>query len=274
MKSKNQPSSSDALSVFAFLCCCCTRAFVWHIVILATPAPAAAAAAALTVSSSSPSPSSSLLGQETRAASTQTASTRTTTISNATKTCLATDSATPTLTDHDDDSKHAENKHHHSSSSSPSGSNATPAPPQYQSDCQPMQTVKSGPNQESLLDSFSEPPGTTAPACGVYLAASTIPGAGLGLFAGQDYDIGQTVGQEEVCWPVIDIQWYVRTFVRMDGWMYVRACVRFQPHWRRSVSKAFRTRRAHTVLGWYGASSRRKTAKHILTVCLCHVRVF
>lgn len=221
MKSKNQPSSSDALSVFAFLCCCCTRAFVWHIVILATPVPAAAAAA-LTVSSSSPSPSSSLLGQENRAVSTQTASTRKTTISNATKTCLATDGATPTLTDHDDDSKHAENKHHHSSSSSsssPSGSNATAAPPQHQSDCQPMQTVESGPNQESLLDSFSEPPGTTAPACGVYLAASTIPGAGLGLFAGQDYDIGQTVGQEEVCWPVIDIQWYVRTFV----WMDVRA---------------------------------------------------
>jgi hypothetical protein len=43
--------------------------------------------------------------------------------------------------------------------------------------------------------------------CGLYLAESTIPHAGLGIFAGHDYRIGQDIGNGDVCIPFIDMYW-------------------------------------------------------------------
>ena len=43
--------------------------------------------------------------------------------------------------------------------------------------------------------------------CGLYLAKSTIPGAGLGIFAGWDYRVGQKIGRGDVCIPFIDMYW-------------------------------------------------------------------
>jgi hypothetical protein len=43
--------------------------------------------------------------------------------------------------------------------------------------------------------------------CGLYLAESTIPGAGMGIFAGHEYKVGETVGRGDVCIPFIDMYW-------------------------------------------------------------------
>lgn len=43
--------------------------------------------------------------------------------------------------------------------------------------------------------------------CGLYIAESTIPGAGLGIFAGHDYNVGQDIGRGDVCIPFIDMYW-------------------------------------------------------------------
>jgi hypothetical protein len=45
--------------------------------------------------------------------------------------------------------------------------------------------------------------------CGVYLAPSTIPGAGLGIFAG-DHPIakGEAVGMGDILIPIVDFHWH------------------------------------------------------------------
>ena len=43
--------------------------------------------------------------------------------------------------------------------------------------------------------------------CGVYLAPSTIPGAGLGLYAGKDYGKGDRVTWGDLIFPVIELSW-------------------------------------------------------------------
>lgn len=43
--------------------------------------------------------------------------------------------------------------------------------------------------------------------CGVYLAPSTIPGAGLGMFAGKDYKKGDQVTYGDVIIPIVDFDW-------------------------------------------------------------------
>lgn len=40
--------------------------------------------------------------------------------------------------------------------------------------------------------------------CGVYLAPSTIPGAGLGMFAGKNYTTWEPIGPADVIIPVAD----------------------------------------------------------------------
>ena len=45
---------------------------------------------------------------------------------------------------------------------------------------------------------------TTTETCGVYLAESTIPGAGLGMFAGQRYELWDPVGPPDIVIPVND----------------------------------------------------------------------
>ena len=44
--------------------------------------------------------------------------------------------------------------------------------------------------------------------CGIYLAQSTIPGAGLGMFAGHyDYQENDLVGDSDLVIPVYDMKW-------------------------------------------------------------------
>ena len=49
---------------------------------------------------------------------------------------------------------------------------------------------------------------TERPSCGVYLAPSTIPGAGLGMFAGKDYREGETVMEGDLVIPLIEMKWH------------------------------------------------------------------
>lgn len=43
--------------------------------------------------------------------------------------------------------------------------------------------------------------------CGLYLAPSTIPNAGLGIFAGRPLVRGDVVGTVEPCLPILDLEW-------------------------------------------------------------------
>jgi hypothetical protein len=44
--------------------------------------------------------------------------------------------------------------------------------------------------------------------CGVYLAPSTIPGAGLGMYAGKSYGKGEHVTYGDVIFPIIELNWH------------------------------------------------------------------
>lgn len=49
---------------------------------------------------------------------------------------------------------------------------------------------------------------THSSSCGVWLAPSTITGAGLGLFAGVSYDSGSRVLEGDLIVPIFDIDWH------------------------------------------------------------------
>lgn len=49
---------------------------------------------------------------------------------------------------------------------------------------------------------------SSPPSCGVYLAPSTIPGAGLGMFAGQDFQKGDQVTYGDIIIPIVELQWH------------------------------------------------------------------
>ena len=44
--------------------------------------------------------------------------------------------------------------------------------------------------------------------CDVYMANSTIPNAGLGIFTSLDLKIGDPVGNGDVCIPIIDLDFH------------------------------------------------------------------
>jgi hypothetical protein len=44
--------------------------------------------------------------------------------------------------------------------------------------------------------------------CGVYYAASTIPGAGYGLFAGKDFEINDWIMPGDLVVPIVEINWH------------------------------------------------------------------
>lgn len=48
--------------------------------------------------------------------------------------------------------------------------------------------------------------------CKLYMALSSIPGAGLGIFTGTDRKVGDTVGFGDVMIPVIDIWYHLQAF--------------------------------------------------------------
>ena len=47
--------------------------------------------------------------------------------------------------------------------------------------------------------------------CGLYLAPSTIPGAGLGIFVGREMFPGDAVGPGDIAIPVVDVSWHMAT---------------------------------------------------------------
>ena len=44
--------------------------------------------------------------------------------------------------------------------------------------------------------------------CDLYMAQSTIPNAGLGIFTAIERRKGDTVGEGDVCIPLIDLEWH------------------------------------------------------------------
>jgi hypothetical protein len=58
------------------------------------------------------------------------------------------------------------------------------------------------------LTSGGESSCSAASKCGLYLAPSTIPGAGLGLFAGNEKHPGDIIGPGDVAIPLIDIKYH------------------------------------------------------------------
>jgi hypothetical protein len=44
--------------------------------------------------------------------------------------------------------------------------------------------------------------------CNLYIAESTIPNAGLGIFTAIERQKGDTVGEGDVCIPLIDLEWH------------------------------------------------------------------
>ena len=44
--------------------------------------------------------------------------------------------------------------------------------------------------------------------CGIYFAPSTIPGAGFGMFAGIDFDVGDQVTPGDLVVPYHDMPWH------------------------------------------------------------------
>jgi hypothetical protein len=44
--------------------------------------------------------------------------------------------------------------------------------------------------------------------CGIYLAPSSIPGAGFGMYAGKAYDKGELVSDSDLMLPVYEMDWH------------------------------------------------------------------
>jgi len=54
-------------------------------------------------------------------------------------------------------------------------------------------------------------------ACGLYMAESTIPGAGLGIFTGFDREVGDRVGGGDVLIPLVDVYYHLLNSPEYDG---------------------------------------------------------
>ena len=63
-------------------------------------------------------------------------------------------------------------------------------------------------DDDPLLQLLSDKMVPEAKSCGVYLAPSTIPGAGLGMFAGRDYKRHDIVTQGDIVIPLSEIDWH------------------------------------------------------------------
>ena len=46
--------------------------------------------------------------------------------------------------------------------------------------------------------------------CGLYLAPSTIPGAGLGIFTGVERNEGDSLGDGDLLLPIADVWWHLQ----------------------------------------------------------------
>ena len=63
-------------------------------------------------------------------------------------------------------------------------------------------------DDDALLSLLTDKMVPEAKSCGVYLAPSTIPGAGLGMFAGRDYKRHDVVTQGDVVIPLSELDWH------------------------------------------------------------------
>ena len=74
-------------------------------------------------------------------------------------------------------------------------------------------------------------PGTPENACTVYMAKSTIPGAGLGIFSGVDRQPGEIIGNGDVMIPVPDIWLHLRAlgdeFENRDDYFHINPLADF-----------------------------------------------
>ena len=60
----------------------------------------------------------------------------------------------------------------------------------------------------TLASVVAEESSTAKPKCGVYLAPSSIPGSGLGMYAGdREYKKGETVTGGDTVIPIIEHEW-------------------------------------------------------------------
>lgn len=64
------------------------------------------------------------------------------------------------------------------------------------------------------------PASTNEPICSLYMAPSTIPGAGLGIFTGIDRKVGEIVGQGDVILPVSDLEFHFSANENYSPWFY------------------------------------------------------
>lgn len=71
------------------------------------------------------------------------------------------------------------------------------------------------------------------PYCSLYLAESTIPGAGMGIFTVEEKRKGETVSRGDLCIPFIDMYWCVGFFpigladsrtLALSRYLYVCVC--------------------------------------------------
>jgi hypothetical protein len=63
-------------------------------------------------------------------------------------------------------------------------------------------------DEDPLLQWLNEKMVPEAKACGVWLAPSTIPGAGLGMFAGRAYKPQEIVTEGDIVIPLSEIDWH------------------------------------------------------------------
>ena len=59
-----------------------------------------------------------------------------------------------------------------------------------------------------------------AQACSLYMAPSTIPGAGLGIFTGVERKVGEIVGQGDVILPISDLEFHFSANENYDPYFY------------------------------------------------------
>lgn len=59
----------------------------------------------------------------------------------------------------------------------------------------------------TLSEKGAHHPSSNNKECGIYLAQSTIPNAGLGMFAGKDYRKNSKVTDGDIIVPLIEVDW-------------------------------------------------------------------
>ena len=63
-------------------------------------------------------------------------------------------------------------------------------------------------SRRSIDKKATEDPPPPVVECGLYLAPSTVPNAGLGVFSGFDKQVGDSIGNNDLCIPFLDMYWY------------------------------------------------------------------